>query len=131
MSYTLQWPERGAYKKFSGIVTMPELLESLSKVQCHFDYDRLAYSITDFLDVEEFSLNESDVMLYGAQVIGGQFTNPRLLVAILVTDPVIIKFLKSRYEPLTRYTVAYFPTLLECAKWIELKTGLPVTFRAQ
>jgi hypothetical protein len=128
MPYTVTWPQRGAYKKFSGKVSMDELLESLSIVQCHPDFDTLRFSITDFLDVEGFEFKERDILLYGANVIGGQMNNPRLVIGIVATHPDILALLKTRYEPIVRYPVGYYPTREACAQWVEEMTGIAVIF---
>ncbi len=128
MPYTVQWPKRGAYKKFSGNVTMAELLNSLSEVQCNPDYGNFEFSITDFLEVENVALNEADVTTYVARAIGGEFTNDKLAIGIVVTDPDIISLLKTRYQPLVAYPVGYFSTLEECGKWILKRTGRIVEF---
>jgi hypothetical protein len=101
---------------------MAELLQSLSKVQCHPNYGSFEFTITDFLEAESIEFNESDMMLYGAHAIGGEFVNRKLVVGIVVTDPEVIALLKLRYEPLVHYSVGYFPTLKECKSWIEEKS---------
>jgi hypothetical protein len=126
MAYFVQWPKQGAYKKFSGNVPMSELLDSLSIVQCNPNYDTFKFTITDFLDVEKIDFNEADVTLYGARVIGGEMTNSRLVVGIVVTNPEIIHMLKTRYERLVGYSIGYFANLEDCTKWIKVKTGTDV-----
>jgi hypothetical protein len=126
VTYSVQWPTFGAYKKFSGIVTMPELLGSLALVHSHPDFDNFKFTITDFLDVESIDFKESDMSLYGAQVIAGQVSNRELAIGIVVTDPAIIHLLKTRYERLVRYPVGYFATLEECSKWVSDKAGVSV-----
>ena len=128
MPYTVQWPKRGAYKKFSGNVTMSELLNSLSDVQCNPNYDTFEFSITDFLEVDNIALNEADVTTYVARAIGGEFTNDKLAVGIVVTDPKMISLLKTRYQPLVAYQVGYFSTLEACSEWVLEKTGTKVEF---
>jgi hypothetical protein len=107
---------------------MAELLRSLADVQCHPNYAQFQFTITDFLDVEKIYFKESDVMMYGAHVIGGEYTNPGLAIGIVVTDPAIIHLLKSRYQRLVHYQVAYFATLEECGKWILEQTGTALEF---
>lgn len=128
MSCTIQWHRDGAYKKFDGNITMAELLRSLSQVQNHRDFDTFKFTITDFLDASNIEFSESEMMLYGANVIGGEFNNKRLAVGIVVTDPEVIHLLKTRYQPLVNYSVGYFPTLKECESWILETTGLSVQF---
>jgi hypothetical protein len=128
MPYIVKRTERGAYRKFSGIVSMDELLGSLSKVQCDPNYARFMFSVVDFLDVEKIDFDNTKMQHYGAQVIGGQYTNPSLVIGIVVTDPDTIAVLKTRYEPLVQYPVGYFSTLQECQQWIEEKTGTSIKF---
>jgi hypothetical protein len=127
----MQWHQYGVYKKFSGNVTMPELLKSLTDVQRHSDYNSFRFTITDFLDAKSIDFNESDIKMYGAHVIAGQFTNHRLAIGIVVTNSDVINILKTRYERLVDYEVRYFPTLEECESWILHKTQTTVQFSAQ
>jgi hypothetical protein len=128
MPYTITWPDRGTYKKFSGHVTMAELLKSLSQVQCHPEFNRFKFSVTDFLEMEKFEFKEGDDKLYAAYVMGGEYTNSKLAVGIVATDSTILGLLKTRYEPLTKYPVSYFSTLEECEKWVQKLTGTAVQF---
>lgn len=128
MTYELKWHPYGAYKKFSGVVSMQELLRSLSEVQSHPNYDTFRFTITDFVGAQKIEFNESEMLQYGAQVIGGGYVNNKLAVGIVVTDPEVIELLKSRYEPLVRYQVAYFSSLSDCERWVSEKTASTVSF---
>jgi hypothetical protein len=107
---------------------MNELLGSLSRVQSHENYDTFRFTITDFLDAKNIEFSEPEMLMYGAQVIGGGCINRKLVVGVVATDPDVINLLKSRYEPLVHYLVGYFPTLKECESWILEKTGTVVQF---
>lgn len=126
MAYSVQFSNYGAYRKFSGHVTMAELLRSLVEVQSHTDFDSFKYSIVDFLDVNSFELDEFDSLVYLAQGKGGEYLNPRLASGLVVTDPAIIELLKTRYLTFTRYKVELFSTLEACTSWIEKTTGKTV-----
>jgi len=129
VSYSIQWHPHGAYKKFDGAIKMAELLESLTRVQCHPDYDKFQFTITDFLDAKYLGFSESELMLYGAHVLGGEYVNKKLLVGIVATDPEILHLLRNSYEPLVRYLVGYFSTVNACESWVSEKTGIAVEFR--
>jgi len=128
MSYVIQWSKQGAYKKFSGEMTLDELLSSLSEVQCHPDFDVFKYSITDFLDVTNYESFDAYDKLYVAWVKGGEYVNPSLQVGIVVDDSLIIELLKARYEPYTKYAVRYFLTRDECRTWVEKSIGSAAPF---
>lgn len=118
MSYTIEWHEYGAIKKHEGFVSMRELLESLAKVQRRADFKSFRFSITDFSQVQRIEFNETEMLTYGAHVIGGQFANRQLHIGIVTTDPAVIEVLKRRYQPMVKYPVRYFDTLEECKHWV-------------
>ena len=126
MPYTVQTTKHGPYRKFSGHVTMNELLASLTEVQSDPDFDSFKFSIVDFLDVKTYDLTDFDLLKYRAQVRGGEYLNSEMISGIVVTDPKLIELLKTRYEAFTKYRVGYFPTLEACKKWVEEVTGKAV-----
>jgi hypothetical protein len=126
MPYTVQTTKHGPYRKFSGHVTMDELLTSLSEVQTAPGFDSFKFTISDFLDVKSYEFTEFDLLKYRAQVRGGEYLNSGLISGLVVTDPEIIELLKTRYEAFSNYTVEYFSTLDTCVSWIENTTGKTV-----
>jgi hypothetical protein len=60
--------------------------------------------------------------------MGGEYTNSKLAIGIIATDPVILRLLETRCEPHTKYPVSYFSTLEECNEWVKQLTGTAVQF---
>jgi hypothetical protein len=126
MAYTVQITKYGAYRKFSGHITVGELLRSLIEVQSHPEFDSFKYSIVDFLNVETFELVEFDALVYRAQGRGGEFLNSQIVSGLVVTDPTIIELLKTRYIAFTIYKVEFFSALDACKNWVEKTLGKAV-----
>jgi len=87
MSFQISWGSRWVYKKFSGNVTADEFALSLTKTQNDPRFDRLAFAINDFRDVDAVLVNADDVRKFIALGVGSTYSNPELQTVVLTTNP--------------------------------------------
>jgi hypothetical protein len=117
MSYQISWEPRGVYKKFTGHVTASEFLSSITDLQSSWDFDRVQYSINDFLEVQSQSINLDDVLSYAAHGIAGVYFNARVKVAIVTSSPAICALIKH-YQEMVRFELRLFDGLDEARAWV-------------
>lgn len=128
MSYEIKWQPRGVYKRFSGGVSAGEFFASIAEVQNNPDFDRLKFSVNNFLDVTSYGISLEDVTAFAALGLGAQFSNPGLVIAIVATNDSILSLIRDHYEPITKYKMAYFQSDAEAVAWLKEQTHLDITF---
>lgn len=89
MPVEMAWERHGVRSRFVGPTTAADLLQHVRGVCAHPDFRDLRFSILDFREavdrVEDEQLDDLK-----AQLIGAQFSNPRIFVAAIATDPGIL-----------------------------------------
>jgi hypothetical protein len=119
MPFQIIREKRGVHKKFSGFVSKAEFLRSVFANQSDPDYDRMAYSINDFLDVTGYGVESADVKIAATYALGAEFTNSHLRIAVVSTDQKILDLLGG-FTALTHYQLEIFSTLQDARMWLEL-----------
>ncbi len=110
---------RGIYKKFSGHVCKEEFLQSVFQTQNDPDFDRLTYSLVDYLAVTSHDVENLQVDTAAAFALGAEFVNPRIKIIVVTTDPAI-RNLVMRFTAISNYPLGLFTTLEEARQWLEL-----------
>jgi len=118
MPVEMKWEPHGVRSRFSGTVTAADLLHHVREVCQHPDFDDLRFSILDFRDAKD-KVNDEDLIEIRATLIGAQFTNPRIAVAALTTDPGAIEHL-TRFVNLgvLQLQIQIFATPEAAIEWI-------------
>ena len=116
--YVLTREKNGVYKKFSGFVTPEEFLASIYENHRDPDYDRLRYSINDFLEVTDHAVSNKDVLMAAAHGLGAAFLNATVKVAIVTTNAGI-RDLVGGFAALTKYPLAYFTDVASARLWLQ------------
>jgi hypothetical protein len=118
MPYEIVREDRGAYKRFWGVVTPTEFLDSLIAFHSDPHFERFRYTIQDFTETAHLSLTESHIEDAAAICVGASFTNPNIRILAVTTDPGIIGMAK-KYDQVTRTDpILIFPTLDEARHWV-------------
>ena len=107
---------KGAYKRYFGHISAKEYLDSVMANQSDPDYDRMRYSINDFLGITGHSIQGDDVTKFAAFGIGAAYINPAIKIAIVTNDPQV-RELASRFTHLTKYQLQFFDTLALARQW--------------
>lgn len=119
MPFQITREQHGIYKKFSGFVSKTEFLQSVFEAQSDPDYDRMAYSLNDFLEVTGHDVSISHVKTAAAHALGAAFINPDIKIAIVSTDQVIRELVKP-FTAISSYPLALFTSVEDARKWLEL-----------
>lgn len=119
MPYEIVRENRGAYKRFWGVVTPREFLDAVIAFHCDPHFERFRYSIQDFTETAHLSLTDSHIEDAAAITVGASFTNPHIRFLAVTTDPGIIGMAR-KYDQVTRTEpILIFPTLGEARHWVE------------
>ncbi len=112
--------EKGLYQKFHGVVSSPELFNSIVAIHKDPDFSSFDYVIKDFLDVEVFDVGLKTLIEGRALNLGVQRKNADLVVAIVATDPALIEasMVASSYR-LDFYPREIFASVAAARAWIE------------
>jgi hypothetical protein len=119
MPFDLTWEPRGVYRRYWGDVTIAERRQSFERIFADARFDDLLFSITDYLDVGSYEITDEATEEIASLHVGATQTNPRVLIAAVVTDTRIIQaiehFIALDMVP-TPYRI--FPNLAEARAWI-------------
>ncbi len=90
MPYTLSWERRGVVRRYMGDVTAAERRRSFDEICADPRFDSLRYAITDYLGVTSYEITDENTREIAAMHVGPMFSNPRIRIAAVVTDPAIV-----------------------------------------
>jgi hypothetical protein len=85
MPVEMAWESRGVRSRFFGSVTAADLLHHVREVCRHPDFSDLRFSILDFRHATD-AVEDADLLEVRAELIGSQYTNPKILVAAITTE---------------------------------------------
>ena len=118
MPYEIVREPRGAYKRFWGVVTPDEFLESVSKFHNDRFFETIRYTINDFSAAERFELSDTHIVDTASINIGSTYTNPNVSILAVTISPMIIGMAK-KYDQLTNTApILIFSTLEQARAWI-------------
>ncbi len=130
MAFDITWEPRGIYRRYWGDVTIAERRQSFELIFSDPRFDDLLFTITDYLDARSYEITDDATEEIAALHVGATQTNPRLLMAAVVTDARIIRaiqhFMALEMVP-TPYRI--FSTVADARAWIA-ETPTPLTPRS-
>ena len=120
MAIDLIWEPEGIYRRYHGDVTILERRQSLEEICADPRFDGLNYTITDYLGVRSYEISPEATLEIAALHLGPLFTNPRIVIAAVVTDPRIIEAIEH-FIGLGLVTVPYriFSSVQAAREWID------------
>jgi len=119
MPFDLTWEPRGVVRRYYGDVTIEQRQRSFDLICADSRFDGLRWSITDYLDVEEYEITPEATEVIAALHIAPLLTNPSIVVAAVAVDKRIVaaidhfismKFMAQPYR--------VFATLAEARTWV-------------
>lgn len=85
MAHKITWEPKGVYRRFNGIVTGEEILESNLTLQANPRFDEINYVLNDFTQVSDHTITLSDTNAYAVTDEIASHKKPHLKIAIVVT----------------------------------------------
>ena len=118
MPVEMAWESRGVRSRFFGSVTAADLLHHVREVCRHPDFSDLRFSILDFRHATD-AVEDADLLEVRAELIGSQYTNPKILVAAITTEREAIDHL-TRFIGLgvLKQQIQIFSTPDDAMDWI-------------
>ena len=118
MPVEMAWEPHGVRSRFFGRVTAADLLHHVQEICRHPDFADLRFSILDFRNATD-AVDDAELVELKAELIGSQYTNPRILVAAITGDPRIIRHL-TRFIGLgvLNRQIQVFPTPEAAMDWV-------------
>jgi hypothetical protein len=118
MAYLLSRELKGSHRKFSGHVTVDEFIRSIAEVHNDPEFDRMRYSISDFLDVQSFTVDARAVTMAVAYGLGAAFTNSRMKLAVVAADPKVLELVEI-YGKSVPYSLRVFSNIRDARNWTD------------
>lgn len=119
MPYALSWEPKGVYKKFTGVVTGAELVDSVKEVAEDVRFANAHYEVSDYLSAERTDFSQDALNEVRAVRIGSISRNPAIRVAIVTLDTEIQQRIYSTIAArLTLHQTKVFTALPEAEAWV-------------
>ncbi len=119
MPYSLIWEPGGVYKKFNGVVTGAELLQSVGEVSMDYRFASAQYEVSDYLDAVSTDFSQDALNEVRAVRIGSFMSNPRIKVAIVTHDTEIQQRIYSTIAArLTLHQTKVFNAIADANTWL-------------
>ena len=119
MPYNINWQEQGIVTKWSGAANSKELIQFLEEMQSNPNFDRLRFSVHDYIQCAQIVFDEDDMDVVGALDGAGSRINPRIKVAI-IADQEELREMVIGYKRLglTPYETRIFHNTTDAYEWI-------------
>lgn len=121
MPYRITWEDHGIYVRYSGIVSVDEVLAYASEVEADARFDDVRYSLNDFSACTGMIRSGPALELLAAGDYGASASNPSVKIAVVTDRQDVVELLRAYLTVgLNRYPVRVFPTLAEARNWIAI-----------
>ena len=126
MPFELAWEPRGVVRRYHGAVTIEERQRSFDLICGDPRFESLRWSITSYLDVDEYEITPEATEVIAAFHIAPLLTNPDIVVAAVVVDRRIVAAIEH-FISLKLMTQPYriFATLAEARDWVSQAQHTP------
>lgn len=119
MPFKIDWEPAGVYRHYYGNVTVAERRASLDMICGDRRFDDLRYTLTNYLDVQDYETSAQATSEIAAMHIGPLFTNPNIrIVAVVQREDVLAAITDFKRLGIVQAPYVVFPTLPEARDWI-------------
>lgn len=126
MPYRITWEPSGVYRQYLGAVTIAERGESFHAICGDERFDRLRYTITDYLAVTSYELSSVATAEIAALHIGPLVTNPRIaIVAVAQRADILAAIEDFKGHGFSAAPYEVFATLEAARHWIGAHLATP------
>lgn len=117
MPFEHTWGHRTLYKRFFGPTTVREFMLSVELTQGDARFDQLLFSINDFTEATLPTLTKEDVTLFGALGIGAAFSNRKICIAVITSDPHAAA-MALKYAEIAPFKLVVLGSRVELNQWL-------------
>lgn len=116
MGYAIAWEKSGTCTTYDGTVTFDEFMGVVLAVHESPNYAALRYVIHDMSAADQLDFSQMNMTQIVAQELGARFTNPKVKVSVVTSDPTMSKMVET-FIAMTRLDVRVFPVLHPAREW--------------
>lgn len=121
MPYKLEWKRNGVIKRYSGVVTFDDVINSERELTGNSSFGSLRFVISDYIGSEPPRLKPEQACDVRALRIGGFSTNPHIKFAFITQDAITkAAILESVAAGEVLHTFRIFETYEQAAAWVGL-----------
>lgn len=117
MPFEHTWGHRTLYKRFFGPTTVREFMLSVELTQGDARFDQLLFSVNDFTEATLPTLTKEDVTLFGALGIGAAFSNRKICIAVVTSDPHAAA-MALKYAEIAPFKLVVLGSRVELNQWL-------------
>ena len=120
MPHTNTWEPGGLYRKFTGITSGEEILESNFELHMDPTFQTINYIINDFTEVTGHSIETIHTKVYASTDEIVSNTKGKLKIALVVTQEPLIALANSYREAMigNRFECDIYQTIEDARKWV-------------
>lgn len=120
MSHKNAWESEGLYRKFTGVITGEEVLESNLELQKNPGFKDIKYIINDFTEVTGHSIEVSHTKVYASTDDIVSNTKGKLKIALVVTEASLMSLAKNYREHMIDkvFECEIFQSIEDARKWV-------------
>jgi hypothetical protein len=124
MPYQIVWEPQGVYRVYLGDVTIAERQRSFDEICTDDRFDRLRYSITNYLGVGHYEVRADATEEIAAMHVGPLLTNPRIVLAAVAVDPPVVSAIRY-FMALEFFDQPYelFSDVASARAWVQSATA--------
>lgn len=120
MPHINTWEPGGLYRKFTGIISGEEILESNFELHVDPNFQTIHYIINDFTEVTDHAIEITHTKVYAStdEIISN--TKGNLKIAIVVTQDSLIALANSYREEMigNKFECDIFQTIEDARNWL-------------
>lgn len=125
MPFAIVWEPLGVYKRYWGVITVSEFIDSSAVLHGDRRFDSIRYVINDYLGVAGHEVSEEAIAGIAAISMRGQATNANIRIALVTTDSRIRELAwQFSSRTLASYPTQLFSTVTEARDWISCQPPL-------
>lgn len=120
MPYTYEWEKNGVYRKFTGIISGEEILNSNFELQSDIRFSKIKYVINDFTAVTGHSIENRHTKAYAKNDDVISISVGKLKIAIIVIEKSLISLAELYKKEMKEllYDCEIFETIGEARNWV-------------
>jgi len=120
MPHTNTWERNGLYRKFTGILSGAEIIESNFELHTEPDFQKIEYIINDFTEITDHSIDIAHTNIYAKTDDIISNTKGRLKIALLVTQEDLIDLANGYRELMknSKFDCEIFKSIEDARNWV-------------
>lgn len=122
MNYKLIWEPHGVVIRFSGTITINDIVEASVDYEKDWRFDNLFYVIADYTQIASCTSKPEQIDEVWIVDAGAKMSNNRIKKAVVATSPEVIAMAEHYKGSLgSPFPVKCFNTEIEAREWINVR----------